>query len=106
MGRLIEIEPSQELPSSLTLSVGDLLRLWATGCRVELGADVVEVLGPFMTSVIGIDGSVLSPMGAPNVIMLLARNSGRAEIDVITGDPWGATQTARLEVLVVSQAAE
>jgi hypothetical protein len=105
MGRLIEIDPSQELPSGLTLSVGDLVRLWATGCRVDAGADVVEVLGPFVTSVLGNDESVLSPAGAPNVLMLLARNAGRAELDVVTGDPWGATQTARLEVIVVSRAA-
>ena len=102
MGRLIEIEPSQELPPTLTLSVGDLLKLWATGGRVEPGADAVEILGPFITSVIGNNGSVLAPMGSPNVILLFARRPGRATIDVVTGDPWRSTQTLRLEITVLS----
>lgn len=100
MGRLIDIEPEQELPPSLNVSVGDLLKFWACGGRVESGAEVCEMLGPFLTGVLGQNDELLSPEGAPNVIMFLARRPGQATIDIITGDPWHATQTATLKLTV------
>jgi hypothetical protein len=98
MSRLIEIEPSQDLPTSLNICVGDLLKFWACGGRVESGAEACEMLGPFLTGVLGTNEELLSPQGAPNVIMFLARRPGQATIDIITGDPWHATQTATLKL--------
>ena len=100
MGRLIEIEPEQELPPSLNVCVGDLLKFWASGGRVESGAEVIEMLGSFLTCVLGRNGELLSPEGAPGVVMFLARRPGQATIDIITGDPWHATQTATLKLNV------
>ena len=100
MGRLIEIEPAQDLPPSLNICVGDLLKFWASGGRVESGAEVCEMLGPFLTSVVGTNDELLSPSGAPNVVLFLARRPGQATIDIVTGDPWHATQTTTLKLTV------
>jgi hypothetical protein len=102
MGRLIEVQNVQALPPSLTLRVGDLLIFGATGGHVQSGADVVEILGPFFPGVMGNNGKILSPMGAPNAVMFLTRRPGRATIDVVTGDPWYASQITTLEMIVES----
>jgi hypothetical protein len=100
MGRLIEIETGQYLPPSLEISVGDLLKFWASGGHVESGAEVCEMVGPFLTGVIGLNDELISPEGAPNVIMFLARRPGEATIVIVTGDPWHTTQTTRLHLSV------
>ena len=102
MGRLIEVQNLQGFPSSLTLKVGDVLVFGATGGHVQSGADVVEILGPFLPGVMGKNSEILSPMGAPNAVLFLARRPGRATIDVVTGDPWRAPQTTTLDVTVES----
>jgi hypothetical protein len=101
MGRLIEIPPSaQGFPSSLTVEVGDVLVFGATGGQVRSGGDAVEVLGALLTAVLGDDGRILSPSGAPNTVLFLARRCGRARIDVVTGDPWRTSQTIMLDLTV------
>lgn len=100
MGRLIEIEPTQELPPSLTVRVGDALRLWASGGRVESGGDAVESLGPYQAGVLGALGDVVAPAGPPNVILFLARRPGRATVTVMTGDPWHSAQSQTFEINV------
>jgi hypothetical protein len=102
MGRLIEIQPGQGLPPSLTIHVGDGLLCGATGGHVQSGADVVEMLGPFQPGVLVERGEIISPQGAPNTVLFLARRSGRATIDVVTGDPWYAPQTTTLDITVES----
>lgn len=102
MGRLIEIQQAQGFPPSLTLKVGDVLMFGATGGHVQSGADVVEILGPFVPGIMGANGAILSPMGAPNAVLFLARRPGRATIDVVTGDPWYAPQTTSLDITVES----
>ena len=99
MGRLIEIDDIAGCPSSLTLEPGDLLRFAATGGRVRGGAGVVEMLGPFVPAMLAGD-EILSPEGAPGTVMFLARQPGRARIEVISGDPFYATQTTPLEIIV------
>ena len=101
MSRFIEIDPMQDLPSDVTLGDGDVLRVWAAGGRVESGSGVVELLGPFLTGVLGTNGEILSPMGAPNVVLLRALHSGRVTVDLITGDPWGTALTRTLEITVL-----
>ncbi|MBL1202442.1 MAG: hypothetical protein FWK04_26080 [Nostoc sp. GBBB01] len=100
MGRLIELQNVQALPSSLTIRVGDVLMFGATGGHVQSGANVVEILGPFSPGLLGDNSEILSPMGAPNAIMFLARHPGRAIIDVVTGDPWYSSQTTTLEMII------
>lgn len=100
MGRLVEIESMQDLPPSLTLRVGDALRLWASGGRVESGAAAVESLGPYQTSVLGTHGDVVAPAGPPNVILFLARRPGRAIVKVMMGDPWHSAQSQTFEINV------
>jgi hypothetical protein len=100
MGRLIEIEPTQDLPPLLTLRVGDALRVWASGGRVESGADVVESLGPYQMSVLGTHGDVIAPAGPPNVILFVARRPGRATVEVMTGDPWHSSQSQSQQINV------
>jgi hypothetical protein len=100
MGRLIEVQPVQDLPVSLTIGVSDALLFTATGGHVRSGSDVVEILGPFNPGVLGDNGRVLSPMGAPNRILFIARQPGRATIDVVTGDPWRVPDTTALILTV------
>jgi hypothetical protein len=100
MGRLIEVQQVQGLPPRVTLRVGDALYFAATGGHVQVGADVVEIVGPFLPGVLRENGEILSPMGAPNAVLFLARRPGRATIDVVTGDPWRAPRTTPLEITV------
>jgi hypothetical protein len=100
MGRLIKVQQMQDLPSQVTLQVGDALFFAATGGHVQFGADIVEIIGPFLPGVLRENGEILSPMGAPNAVLFLACRPGRAMIDVVTGDPWHAPQTTILEISV------
>lgn len=100
MARLIEVPDAEKCASDLPLQVGDVLRFHASGGRIGAGGDVVEMLGPFLEAIVGEDGNVLTPMGAPNVVLVRARRAGRAAIDVITGDPWRMPQTTRVGISV------
>lgn len=102
MSRLVEIDQTQDLQAGLTLAAGDVLKFWATGGRVVSGAGVVELLGPLLTSVLGTNGEILSPVGGPNVVLLRALRPGRATVELITGDPWGAARTRALEINVAA----
>jgi hypothetical protein len=100
MRRLIEVQNAQDLPTTLTIRVGDLLICGATGGHVHSGTEVVEILGSFVRGVLGDNGQIYSPMGAPNRVLFLAHQTGRAEIDVVTGDPWHAPKTTALTITV------
>jgi hypothetical protein len=102
MARLIEVQDAQKCASPLPLRIGDMLLVHASGGRIRSGADVVEMLGPFVQAVLGEDGSILTPMGPPNVVLIRARRSGRAAIDVMTGDPWHMPQTTTVGLSVES----
>lgn len=109
MARLIEIQNTDLLPSALLLQTGDLLWFAASGGYVRSNdgdefeaAVVVEMLGAFVQSVIGTNGQILSPIGAPNTVLFVARRPGRATIEVITGDPFSQTQTVVLNITVES----
>ena len=76
MARLIEVQDARTCPSPLTVSLGDLLLFRATGGRVRSGDDVVELLGPFLSAVLGDDGTILTPLGPPNTVLFHARRPG------------------------------
>jgi hypothetical protein len=88
VGRYIDIRPDEEgLPSELVLAVGDVVRFTASGGRVRSGTGV-ELLGVLSDSIVGTDGSVLTPMGAPGAVLFQASSPGRAVVDVVWGDPF------------------
>jgi hypothetical protein len=89
MSRYIEIRPDDALPEPLVLAVGDVVRLAATGARV-LSGRAVELVGILTEGVVGTDGSVLTPLGPPGVVLFRAREPGDALVRVVTGDPFGA----------------
>jgi hypothetical protein len=103
MGRLIEIQDPPAAPARLTVEVGDVLQISASGGHVRSGADVIEMVGPLIGAVLAEDGGkpssdILAPMGAPNTVLFIARRTGRAVIDVVTGDPWHAPRTSVLDI--------
>ncbi len=100
MGRIIEIQNVRAAPSSLTLRVGDVLLFKATGGHVRSGEDVIEMLGAYLPAVLGNNGEILTPMGAPNTVLFRALRPGRASVDVVTGDPWHAPQTTTLGITI------
>lgn len=102
MARLIEVQDARTCPSPLTVYLGDMLLFRATGGRVRSGDDVVELLGPFLSAVLGDDGTILTPIGPPNMVLFRARRPGRARIDAVTGDPFHTSQTTTLDITVES----
>ena len=101
MAQLIEIDDVNALPSPLTIRIGDVLLVRASGGNIVTGEACIERLGPFITGLpTGGSNELLSPMGSPNTIMFLARNAGPATIEVATGDPYFNPQFTRIEVQV------
>ncbi|PRY48367.1 hypothetical protein LY71_1094 [Geodermatophilus tzadiensis] len=100
MSRLIDVRPDEDgLPPELVVAVGDVIRVAANGGRIRSGSGV-ELLGVLSESVVGTDGSVLTPLGAPGAVLLRARSPGRAVVDVITGDPFRAPVTRSVTIRV------
>jgi len=100
VSRYIDIRPDAEgLPSELVLGVGDVVRFAATGGRVRSGTGV-ELLGILSDSVVGTDGSVVTPLGAPGAVLFRARAPGRAVVDVVSGDPFRSPVTHSVVVRV------
>ncbi|NAZ84774.1 hypothetical protein [Kineococcus indalonis] len=89
MSRLIDIDPDHDgVPAELVLTVGDVVRFNATGVLLRSGSSV-EVVGILIDSVVGADGSVLTPLGVPNTVLLKASAPGESRVDVVSGDPFG-----------------
>ena len=100
MSRLIDIQPDQQdLPAELVVEVGDVLRFAATGGHVRTGTGI-KLVGILSHGVLGTNGRVLSPMGAPGIVLFIAKAPGSAVIDIVTGDPWTSPSTLVLNVLV------
>ena len=100
MGRYVDIRPDDEgLPAELVLAVGDVVRVAATGGGVRSGTGV-ELLGILTEGVVGIDGSVLTPLGPPGAVLFRAREPGRAIVELVSGDPFREPLTRTLAVRV------
>jgi hypothetical protein len=93
VARLLEIQNSQELPLTLSLNVGDILLVRASGGHSRTGNSVVQMLGPYVPGVVGTNGQMLTPEGPPTAVLFLANSTGQAQIDVVTGDPWFGSVT-------------
>jgi hypothetical protein len=100
MARLIEVQDVRVCPSPLKVQVGDVLQFHVSGGHVRSGSNVVELLGPLLTAVVGDDGNILTPMGPPNSMLVRAKGTGQAMIDLVTGDPFHAPVTTRLYITV------
>jgi hypothetical protein len=88
MAKLIEIGQAQDSPAHMVIRAGDVLLFKAGGGLIRVGADVLEMLGPFHPATIVRDGTPLSPEGPPSTVMFVARAPGAAIIEVISGDLW------------------
>jgi len=100
MGRLIEFQPGPT--ERLTISVGDVLLVGAAGVVVQSGAEAVEVVGPLLPGVVGDNGRVLAPAGAPNTLLIVARKVGKAVLAFKTGAPYRSVETATLDLDIVA----
>ncbi|MGY1640619.1 hypothetical protein ACI782_05725 [Geodermatophilus sp. SYSU D00703] len=100
MSRYIDVRPDEEgMPSELVIAVGDVVRFAATGGRIRSGSGV-ELLGVFSESVVGTDGSILTPLGAPGTVLIRARSPGLTLVDVVSGDPFRSPVTRSVAVRV------
>ena len=100
MARMIEVRHPKTCPPSMEIKVGDLLVFVATGGHIRSGADLVQFFGPFINGILGNDGKVITPMGAPHTVMFFCRGPGHANIDVVTGDPWRTFETTPLTLTI------
>ena len=100
MARLIEIDDAAACPSPLALRVGDVVLLRAAGARPPSGDDCIELLGPFIPAVLGDNAEILSPMGSPGTLLVVARRPGRASFMAIGGDPFHAPRATELSISV------
>ena len=82
------------------VQIGDVLLFHATGGRVESGADAVDLLPPLLSAVVGTDGTVLAPAGAPNIVLVRVGHPGQARLELVTGDPWHGAQPTTIDVTV------
>jgi hypothetical protein len=101
MSRLIEVDILNNLPSALAVEVGDVLVFQTGGGHIRSGANVVEILGPFVPSILSNDGKILTPQGPPAAIIIRAFSAGTAIIDLVIGDPFYKHHTASIELTVV-----
>jgi hypothetical protein len=100
MRRLIEIDPTKNFPTRLRMKIGDVIELRASGARLQDNTTVLEIAGFFTRSVVGNNYEVLTPIGAPNTVLILVHGPGEAIVEVITGDPWRSTKISHLQVTV------
>ncbi len=100
--RFIEIQLAHaDAPRvGLELSVGDVLKLSSTGARVLTGHHAVELLGIFTSAAFTTVGTILTPLGAPNVVLFRATEPGESSIEVMIGDPWHAPRSVPLSIRV------
>lgn len=100
MARLFEIDDPSACPSPLPLRPGEVARVAVSGGRVVSGGAAVEVLGPFVPAILGAGGALLTPMGPPGAILLVARSPVPAEVEVFAGDPFRALWLHRIRLVV------
>ena len=100
MSRLIEVQLLGDYHAPLTVRVGDVLLVRATGGRVRDGSSAVELWGSYLPAVIDDTGAVVSPMGAPNALLVRACQPGSASLDLFSGDPWHTPRTTTLNISV------
>lgn len=78
-----------------------MLSFNASGGHSISATNVVEMLGPFLSGYISGSGEIISPSGAPGMVLFYARQDGTAQIDVVTGDPFYHPVTTFFKVKVL-----
>jgi len=99
MLRFIEVSDARKCPSQI-IKVGDVLMFHAAGGHIRSGEDVVELVGPFVTAIVGDKGVIVTAMGPPNTVLFRARQPGRALVDVLIGDPFHSPRKTKLSISV------
>lgn len=94
------IEVGTELPSSLTVKVGDVLTFAASGGAVETGEEVIEAIGPFAPAIVGLEGLTVTAESPPTSVLFRAHAPGRARIAVFTGFGSPTPGRGTIEILV------
>ena len=100
MARLVKVQDIGECASPLTLQQGDVILFHAVGGRVRSGRAVVEFLGAYVPGILADNGSIVSPLGAPNTVLFRTRQPGRASVEIISGDPFHRTESTAVEINV------
>ena len=100
MARLIEVQEPDQFRAPLAVRVGDVLVFQATGARISDGESALEILGPFVSAVVGENGAVLAPMGFPNAVLVRACGPGKATLELFTGDPFHGRRTTTLRITI------
>jgi hypothetical protein len=103
MRRLVEVDDAHALShATLQVRVGEALLFRATGIRLEDPVSApAELLGPFVSSVPGPDGAVLTPAALPNAVLLLARSPGRCNLEVIVGEGFADLRSTPLVLDII-----
>ncbi|MET7247210.1 hypothetical protein ABZT49_28060 [Methylobacterium sp. EM32] len=97
---MIDVPSQTALPAAISLRMGDVLLVRATGGAVAAG-DAVECLGALGAAALHPDGSVLAAMGGPDAVVFRARAPGRATIEVVRGSsPGGPSRITTVSVSV------
>jgi len=100
MGRLIEVNEVSEIPSVITIRRADVLLFRVSGGHVTAGTALIQVIGPLITGVFGNNAQIFSPEGAPNAILFLALQAGKAHLEIVTGDPFYTAASRSVEVII------
>jgi hypothetical protein len=100
MPRFIEVQDAELYLQSEYISVGDVLFFHASGTRVLSEGGVIEVLGTYVSAVAGTEGQIVTPLGPPNVVLLRALRPGKANVCIMTGDPFGERKSTEIRVNV------
>jgi len=98
MARFIEVQITPDGPRSLTVGSGDILQFAASGGYARSGP--VQIMGPYRSAVVGDNGEIITPVGAPNIVLVWCRGPGHGTVEVVTGDPWHDPKTITIEINV------
>jgi CBS-domain-containing membrane protein len=98
--RLVEIQRAEDAPATVRLQTGDVLSIGGSGGILKDGESALTFIGAFLPAVCTTTGAVVAPMGAPSIVLFVARAPGSATIEVIGGDPWSASTRTTIAIVV------
>ncbi|HEV8072389.1 MAG TPA: hypothetical protein VGP76_32020 [Planctomycetaceae bacterium] len=98
MARLIELTHVKNSHGPVSIRVGDVLLISASGGLVQSGSSI-ELGGPYIPAT-AVGSEVLTAMGGPHTMLAWARQHGPATLEIVTGDPWQETEVTVLHISV------
>jgi hypothetical protein len=99
MPRLVELQKVNACRQPLSIHVGDVLLIHASGGRIQSGSSL-ELGGPYLPATAVEPGEVLTAVGVPHTMLAWARHAGPTILEMISGDPWQRTERAIVHVNV------